>query len=84
MPFKLPKNPDAIPKNARKINVGDICYVCGGSTKVKVIAKAETFQPECEILELHPTNPTWRYKVGEKHRIPRTDLYTRKGNSKRA
>lgn len=80
MPFKFPRDPDAIPTQARIIKIGDICYVKGGSTKVRVIGKPETFQPECVVLEINTKNPA-RFKVGQKHRFPRTLLYPRKGKT---
>lgn len=60
----------------RIINIGDIFYLGGWRTKVKVINNPELRFPTCEILEIGKQS---RYKIGQKVSISRAVLYLRQG-----
>lgn len=55
-----------------EIKIGDIRYVCGSSTKVKVIRGAGGIVPNCLILE---SGPQSKYTVGCKYNIPHRSLW---------
>jgi len=67
----------------RILHVGDIAYVSGGSTKVKILDLVETRYPLCEVLETREATqkcPRPRFHLGDQERISRQILWPNQDN----
>jgi hypothetical protein len=62
----------------RKINIGDIYYVSGGSTKVEIVGNPDARNPLCLI---HERGEKSKFKIGRKYHIYSGILYPRKGRA---
>lgn len=63
-------------KPQRKINIGDIFFYGGKTTKLKVIADPEKSSPVCEVLAVGSNS---KYKPGDKGKFSRRSLFPRQG-----
>ena len=56
------------------LEIGDIKYLSGSTTKVKIIGNEDTLYPKCEILEAYENSKYFK-RIGMKFRISRQILY---------
>ena len=61
----------------RIISIGDVYYLLGYTTKVRVIDNSDHRYPDCEVLEVAPRS---KFKVGDKKKISRLILYSEQRN----
>lgn len=78
---KRRRNPDKIKESGRRLEIGDVFYLMGSNTKVKIVGKVETTDPECEILEASASS---KFTPGQVTRIFNQVLYPNKGKSKKS